>query len=190
MTGLILREEGTSYAPPPEGQFLAVCVDVVDLGEMRSEWQGKVSMKRKCRIVFELSEKREDGAAYRASRMFTASLSEKSNLRAFLQSWRGKPFTREELGGFDTEVLIGINAIVQIVHAERGDKVYANIDTIMKPMKGMPLLKPTGEYVRVKDRPEGEKQNGNGNGHGEPPHDDAPPPDDNGWMDDESQMPF
>lgn len=185
--GLILKEESSSFTPPPEGQFLAVCVDVVDLGEMKSEWQGKMSMKHKCRVVFELSEKREDGSCYRVSRMFTASLSEKANLRAFLQSWRGKPFTREELAGFDTEVLVGINAIVQIVHAERGDRVYANIDTIMKPMRGMPVLKPSGEYVRVKDRTPEEQAAGNG--AGAPPHDDAPPPDENPW-DDESQMPF
>ena len=184
--GLILKEESTSYPPPPEGQFLSVCVDVVDLGKMESTWQGKTTMKHKCRVVFELSEKREDGSAYRASRKFTASLSEKSNLRAFLQSWRGQPFTPEELAGFDTEVLIGVNAIVQILHAKVGDKTYANIDAIMKPVKGMPRLEPTGEYVRVKDRaPEDQQQAAQ---DGPPPADDAPPPEDAPWDDDE--MPF
>lgn len=185
--GLIVKEESANYPVAPEGQFLSVCVDVVDLGEMKSEWQGKVSMKKKCRIVFELSETDENtGERYRVSRMFTASLSEKANLRAFLQSWRGKPFTEEELKGFDLEVLLGVNAITQIVHAKRADKTYANIDSIMKPMRGMPKLEPSGKYVRVKDRKEGESH-----GNDAPPHDDAPPPDDDGWMGDGSDdLPF
>ncbi len=82
----------------------------------------------------------------------TATLNEKSRLRPFLEAWRGKRFTAEELKGFDPDVLLGVNATIQILHVTKNDKVYDNISTIMKAAKGAPLLK-VSDYVRVVDRP-------------------------------------
>lgn len=173
MSGLILKDSGTTFTPAPEGQHVAVCVDVVDLGIVETKWKEKTKQVHKCRLVFEIAEEMENGKRFTVSRQFTASLSEKANLRKFLESWRGRAFTKEELAGFDTEQLLGAPAVIQVVHNDRGDKTYANIDTVMKLMKGLPRLAPSGAYVRVKDRTEA-------------PHDDGAPPHD----DDDSSLPF
>ncbi len=165
--GLTLKE-GTTFKLVPAGQYNAVCVDVVDLGIVKTTWQGQERSVHKCRLVFELDAKDADtGKRLTIGAYHTASLSEKANLRKFLEAWRGKPFTAEELKGFDTEVLVGVGALIQVVHAPKGDKTYDNINSIMVPPRSMSWLEPSGTYVRVKDRP----TDANGNA----PVDDAPP---------------
>lgn len=168
--GLILKAEGERELVP-EGQYVGVCVDVVDLGMVESEWQGETKVQHKCRVVFELGESKADGSRHTISERFTASLHEKAALRKFLQSWRGKPFTAEELKGFDTESLIGVNAILQVVHNTKGDRTFDNIDTVMRPVKGTKWFEPSGKYIRVKDRTPAQAAAA--------PPDDTPPPDDN-----------
>ena len=168
--GLTLKE-GTTFKLVPAGQYNAVCVDVVDLGIVKTTWQGKEKEVHKCRIVFELDALDEtNGKPLTISAYHTASLSEKANLRKFLEAWRGRAFTGDELKGFDTEVLIGVGALIQVVHTTKGDKTYDNINSIMVPPRTMKWLEPSGKYVRVQDRPK--------DASGAPPSDDAPPHDD------------
>jgi hypothetical protein len=165
--GLTLKE-GTTFKLVPAGQYNAVCVDVVDLGIVKTTWQGKEKSVHKCRIVFELGVTDADtGKRLTISAYYTASLGEKANLRKFLEAWRGKAFTAEELKGFDTEQLIGVGALIQVVHATKGDKTYDNINSIMVPPKPMAWLEPSGQYVRVQDRPK--------DANGDAPSDDTPP---------------
>ena len=49
---------------------------------------------------------------------YTLSLSSKSNLYKDLVSWRGKPFTEEELEGFDLSKLLGKPCQIQIIHKQ------------------------------------------------------------------------
>ena len=154
----IIAKAGPTFVPAPEGQFPAVCADVVDLGMVTTEWNGSKRTAHKIRIVFLISEQTDDGRPFTVSQLFTLSLSEKANLRKFLESWRGRAFTAAELtDGFDIEKLLGADALVQIVHAQKGDKVYANIATIMKAMKGMDKVTIPSDYVRAKDRTEEHK---------------------------------
>lgn len=149
---IIIKETGGNFTPAPEGTFLSVCVDVVDLGLVKTTWNNNEKVVPKVRLVFALSEHMDDGRPFLVAQQYTASLSEKANLRKALEAWRGRPFTADELKGFDVETVIGANAIVQVVHAQRGDRTYANIQAIMKPMKGMPRLAAPDSYVRVKNR--------------------------------------
>jgi hypothetical protein len=82
---------------------------------------------------------------------FTASLSEKANLRPFLEGWRGKAFTPEELRGFDPAQVAGVPAYINVIH-EPGQKngkavVYANIASIMPLPKGMAKPQLEGEVI-------------------------------------------
>lgn len=149
----MLLSEKSKFIPAPEGQFRAVCVDFVDLGEVKTSWQGEERLTHKCRVVFEIEETQDDGRPFLVSQTFTASLSEKANLRKFLEQWRGRSFTPVELKAFETENLVGAQAVLQIVHNESQGTIYANINAVMKPMKGLAPLTPFGSYVRVKDRP-------------------------------------
>jgi hypothetical protein len=173
----IIAKDGGSFTPHAEGQFPAVCVDVVDKGIVETTWQGKTKSRHVVRVVFQTDETLESGKPAIASRTFTLSLGEKSALRPFLESWRGRKFSAEELAGFDVESLIGAGAIIQVLHEKKGDKTYDNIVSAMKLMKGMQKLTPR-DYVRVCDRPEQTAQsNGETDSYG-PGMDDVPPPED------------
>lgn len=182
---LIARASGGDFTPCPEGQFAAICVDAVDLGMMTSHYDKKERTVQKCRLAF-LTEDVDPVTKkmYYVGQMFTLSLSDKANLRKFLESWRGKKFTAEELEGFDVEKLIGAGAFIQVVQVQREAATYANIETIMKLPKGMKAPKYTAaDYVRVKDRPKDAPA-------GKPPagHADEPMPD--FAEDDDTSLPF
>lgn len=145
--------KGSSFVPCPAGPHSAVAVDIVDLGMVDTEWQGKKKKVHKCRLVWQVSEMNEDGKPFLVQKQYTVSLSEKSNLRKDLQSWRGRAFTEEELNGFDIEVLIGKPCMLNVQHVDRNGATYANVAAIMPLPKGMPVIQPHG-YTRVKDRVE------------------------------------
>ncbi len=159
---LIAKSTG-NFTPAPEGLWAAVCVDVVDLGILKSEYQGKTRSVHKCRIAWEISEKMEDDRPFIVGKRYTLSLHAKATLHADLKAWRGKPFTKEELEGFDLEKVIGAPCQLMIVHEEKDGTTYANIKAITRVSKTNALV-PSGKYIRVKDRDVTTKP-ANANGH-------------------------
>ena len=154
---------GRDFEPLPEGVHIAVCYAVVDLGTHDDEYKGVHKDRHEILIGWEVPAERieleRDGQMVdlpRAiSRRFTLSLSEKSNLRPFLQSWRGKAFTADELAGFDLAVLIGAPCQLQVLHAvsKSNGKTYANISAIMPMPKGAaaPECENAPQYYSVDD---------------------------------------
>lgn len=146
--GIVVRDPGGKYIPAPAGAHAAVCCDVIDLGMVK----GIEKDQHKVKIVWMLEDVRDDGKPYLASRRYTMSLHEKAALRKDLESWRGRGFTAEELQGFDLEVLLGIPAMLNIIHVPGKDGgTYANIAAVIRLPKGMaaPRIR---DYVRVCDR--------------------------------------
>jgi hypothetical protein len=143
---------GGDYTPAPAGVHQAVCCDVVDLGLVETEWQGSRSTKHKVRLVWQIDALMDDGRPYTVSSRYTASLHEKSRLRADLQSWRGRPFTAEELAAFDLEKLLGAGCLLNIVHTARNGRSYADIVAIMPLPKQTPKLAVSADYIRQQDR--------------------------------------
>jgi hypothetical protein len=150
--------------PVPAGMCQAVCYSVVDLGTHRGEYQGKPNKRHLVAITWEIPEERitivKDGKEVdlpRAiSKKYTLSLGDKAKLFADLTSWRGKAFTEEELKGFELERLLGVNCVLNIIHAKskEGDKIYANIASISPLMKNMQKAKPENPlcYFELKSR--------------------------------------
>lgn len=128
--------EGT-YELPPAGSLPARCCHVIDLGTQTMEYQGETKRMHKIAIAWQLEELKADGTPFTVSRRFTASLHEKAALRAFLEAWRGKPFTPEELKGFSLPRLINAPCLLNIVHAERGGNTYADIKGASPLPRGM-----------------------------------------------------
>jgi len=153
-------DSGSKYGPHPEGQFNAVCIDVVDLGMIESTFDGITKSQHKCQIRFFCGEPDEDGGdKWLTSSRFTVSLHEKANLRRFLKSWRGKDFTEAELKKFDLETLIGVPAFLQVSHAvSKGGNTYASIDTVMRLPKGQQAPEAPYGYVRACDRETAEER--------------------------------
>lgn len=157
------------YTPAPEGLHQAVCVDVVDLGVVETNF-GKKEMVR---IVWELSAEMEDGRPFIIGRRYTPSLHEKARLHKDLKAWRGRAFTTEELVSFDLEKVIGAPCQILVQHEERDGTIYGNIAAITKAEPHI-KLQPSGHYIRVKDRPEQASGSNGGSGFQVPVGEDEP----------------
>ena len=137
---------GGDYDITPEGVYHAVCFGVVDLGNQHNKKFD--NWGRKILIEWELPSERidinEDDRVVSKprviSRRFGLSLGTKSHLRPFLESWRGKKFSFDELVGFDLKNLIGVNCMLQVLHNDYEGKTYANVQTVMPLAKGVEKL--------------------------------------------------
>ena len=132
-------ESAPSIAPVEEGTHLGVCSMLIDLGMQYSEIYKK--SQRKVLIGWELPDEtiEIDGEMKPRvlSKRYTANLSEKSNLRKDLASWRGRDFTPDELKAFDLKNIVGASCLLTIIHSKNGEKTYANIQSVVKLPKGM-----------------------------------------------------
>lgn len=138
--------------PIADGVYQGVTVGIIDLGTQFNEHFGKSS--HQVMIMWEIPELliefEKDGKQVKAPRViskkYTLSLGEKANLRKDLQSWRGRAFTDEELGGFDLVNVLEKNCMLQILNTSKDGKTYSNISAVLPLYKGMtpavPYMKP------------------------------------------------
>lgn len=146
---ILAKKQHTTYANPPEGLHPAVCVDVIDLGDVMTAY----GLKPKVEIRWQLDEVNpETHKRFEVRARFTNSLHEKALLRQTLETWRGKKFTATELQGWDLEKLLGVNCQVQIVHAPGDEgRVWANVQAVVPAPRGAVKLVPV-DYTRQVDR--------------------------------------
>jgi hypothetical protein len=137
---MLISESSTerSYKLVPAGTHMAICYGIVDLGTQAYSYQGEQKQARQCRVLWELHGEDadgnpltlEDGRPLSLSQRYTLSLAEKAKLRKTLISWRGREFTAAELRGFDLRTIIGAPCMLTVTHAVKGDKTFANVDTV------------------------------------------------------------
>ena len=133
----------------PEFTGRAVIVDVTPLRKEQSQFGEQEVFK----VVFEVDMEKSDGSRYCVwSRRMTPTIGEKSNLRKFIRGLYGRDLTKPEMANYDTEVLVGMGAQLVVVHEHKDGETYANIAACTPDKSGTPL-KPSGKYVRIKDRP-------------------------------------
>lgn len=138
---------GGSFEPIPAGSYPARCISVIEIGTVTETYNGEVKAPtRKIWITWEVPEVmrqwKEDEPEKPAviGREYTLSLGEKAKLRGDLQSWRGKPFTPEELKGFEIINLIGAKCLLGIIEESNSEGKKRNkITSIMAPVKGMEI---------------------------------------------------
>jgi len=137
---LIAKDKKTAnFEPVPEGQHVARCVLLVDIGTQQTPY----GTKRQCVVGWELPEELQEFDKDKGmepsmlSKFFTLSLNEKANLRAFLETWRGKSFSEVELDGFDLEQLLGVACMMQVTHkANAQGDIRAQVQAVFKLPKG------------------------------------------------------
>lgn len=139
----IAKESENSFETPPAETVQAVCAMVSDIGTHLGQYQGKQISNHQIVVLFELASKDSKGFPFQMAKFYTLSLSEKANLRKDLQAWRGKPFTTEELKGFDVDKLVNANCLLSIIHEEKEGKTKAKISAIMSLPKGMQQIHKT-----------------------------------------------
>jgi len=141
------------------GMHPAVCIWVIDMGMQHNDFND--ADQHKVYLQFETDEMiKIDGVdkPMVIGKQFTLSLHEKANLRKELESWRGKPFTKEEENGFDIKNVLDKPCILNVTHNVKGDRTYANIAAINPVMKGIVVAKAVNEVIHFDmDDPEREK---------------------------------
>ena len=143
MSNLTLTcKDSGDFKPHPEGIHPAVCVDVMDLGLVETDFQGVKKMVEKVKVTFESEAKTDDGKPCTVFRSFSASLHPKSNLSTFLSKWRGRPVVPGE--SIELQKLIGASCTLVISHQKNmAGKTYASIDAVSKPTR---KVTPSGTY--------------------------------------------
>ena len=151
----------STFTPAPAGNHPARCYRAVDLGTQESNYQGQLNSSRKVMLSFELPTElhqfsEEKGMEpFTVNKEFTASLGKKANLRAFLESWRGRPFTEEELAKFDLSKLIGQTCLLNVIHkTSAAGNVRAEIVSATRMPKGMDCPAPFNQPVEFSLDPE------------------------------------
>ena len=134
MSYVLQSKVGGDFKPHPEGIHPALCVDLINLGLVDSEWQGQHRLVNKVRLVFETEQRGEDGRNCIITKTFTASLHPKAKLSDFVGKWRGRPVVPGE--SIDLSKLIGANCTLVISHQQNMvGRTYASIDAVSKPTK-------------------------------------------------------
>lgn len=128
------------FENPSVGSHNATLIQVIDLGTQVQIWEVEEKRANKVLLVWELDEKMKDGKPFVAHREFTTSLHEKASLRTFLEGWRGRKFTSDEIRVFTLEKMLNASALLSLVMSKNGK--YVNVSSASKLMAGMPKIVP------------------------------------------------
>jgi hypothetical protein len=140
---------GGTFEQAPVGAHVARCIKLIDIGTHHGEYEGVPNVRHQIIVGWELPGELIQtgdyaGQPFTVSEFYTLSLSEKSKLRPMLESWRGKPFTEDELRGFDLANLLGKPCMIQV---GRNKKDRAKVQAVMSLPKGMAVPDQFNESV-------------------------------------------
>ena len=134
-----VEDRGGSFESTPPGMHLARCYRIVDLGTQKTEYMGQVKFLHKIMLGWEIHGtddsgkeiKMRDGRPFAIFKNYTLSWSDKANLRLDLQSWRGKPFSNEEMRRFDLKNVLGAWCMLNVIERPGQDgKMYVNVSAV------------------------------------------------------------
>jgi len=126
----------SNFERAPEGNHVALCYRVIDLGTQSTQFGEKRQVLFSWELPNELMESGEPFVVN--SRRMTLSGNEKGNLRIMLESWRGRAFTKEDFATFTIESVLGKPCLLNIVHEENTEtqKTYAVVKAVTPIPKG------------------------------------------------------
>lgn len=136
-----LNETTHEYEVVPAWTFIGRCISIIDLGTQEDSYQWEIKSVRKISIKFELPTKLDSHwVPFQIYRDLSYSMGEKSNLRKFLQSWRGQAYQNWELDTFNIYQEY-LNKPCQITVEQKVSKTsgntYAVINSISPLMEGI-----------------------------------------------------
>ena len=145
---IMIGTKQTTFEIPNEGEHLAVLADVVDLGEVDTNY----GRKEQIQLRWLVDQRGADGRPLLVrQKPHTKSLHEKSTLRKDIKRVLGQ----EPSDPFDVESMLGMNVILEIEHNSWEGKTYANIVAIRRPPNSDRVL----EIPKDFKRDEGTKRN-------------------------------
>jgi hypothetical protein len=123
----------SKYPEVATGVHKARCVKVIDLGTQENNYDGQVTWKHQCMIIWEVpSQSNNNGEPLTISKFYTLSLHEKATLGNDLSSWRGRPFTEMEKKGFDISKLVGVPCMINVMEGKNGKPRVSSIMPLSK----------------------------------------------------------
>lgn len=144
-------ETARTWTQPETGSWTGICIRVIDLGTQEKQFKGKTKMVRMSQIVWEIPDQLDgENKPLTISKSYTASLADKANLRKDLEGWRGRPFTEEELAGFEVSNIIGKPCLLNLVtvQGQKGERVVvAGISPLPKGMPAPPKATYHSKFV-------------------------------------------
>lgn len=132
-------EDKSNFESVPSGMHLARCYRIIDLGTQKSEYMAQVKYLHKIMLGWEIHGtnddgtplKMRDGRPFAIFKNYTLSWSEKATLRGDLQSWRGKPFTQEEMRRFDLKTVLNAWCMLNVIErAGKDGNMYVNVSGV------------------------------------------------------------
>ena len=139
---------GTNYERAESGAYPARCIHVIELGCRDNEYQGEVKKRKELMITWELSELMQDGRPFVVSWRGTNTLNEKGKLFQILTSWRGKPFTTDELKKFELSNILDACCMINISKEKsKAGKEFNKVISVMRLPKGMQAEPRVNELV-------------------------------------------
>lgn len=144
----IIASAGQEFKQIEPGVYIATCYKLIDIGTQIGEYQGKKTARHQVIIGFEFPDEKIEGGEYDGqpfslSKFYSLSLSEKANLRKDLISWRGKPFTEQELARFDLTAIVGKPCQIQVIHNDKDKAIINSIMAMPKKMDAPKQINPT-----------------------------------------------
>jgi hypothetical protein len=151
MPYIVKQSEKTDYPKPQDGEYNAICYKLIDTGSHMNSYD---KLQPTVRLYWELHGDNlvgegtgimNDGRPFSVDRKFNPSLGgpdKSTKFREFLEGWRGRPFTPEELKGFDLTRLVGVPCRLTLATQPNkdGTKSYQNIVKASPVMKGTPAF--------------------------------------------------
>lgn len=139
-------------APPreliPAGNYVAICYSMIQIGTVDNTYKGVTKKTPKLRLGWELVDELKvfkEGDKPKPlviEKEYSLYMTDKSNLRKDLESWRGATWTDKEAEDFDVTKLIGASCMLNIIHhTSDAGKVYEKIAGITKVPKNLPVAK-------------------------------------------------
>lgn len=127
------------YELTPAWTMVARCISIIDLWTQEDVYQWEVKHVRKISVKFELPTKKDSqGKPFMIYKDFSYSMWEKSNLRKFLQSWRGQQYQNGELNEFNIyQEFLNKPCQITVEHkvAKTSGNTYAVINSISPLME-------------------------------------------------------
>ena len=140
--------ETKTYPQCPDYDGIAICVDATPLKEMRDKQTGEPFST--FRYVFEVPLK-DDTVSTNG---LTLKWGDRAKLKQLLVEWMGFTMTSAQVKEWDNEERVGKCAIIKVRPGQPKEdgSVYSEIRFVEKTDK---VIEPSGKYVRVKDRKQG-----------------------------------
>lgn len=136
------KDTGATFTPAPEGQHLAVAVDVINLGEKMESYMGQAAKAvPKVAIVYQIDETNPDtGKRFEIAVEKTLAMGQTAGLRKWLGNWRGKQYSDEEARntGAPLHKLVGVQCLLTVEHkTSKNGRLYAFASNISPKPRAM-----------------------------------------------------